>query len=177
MRGEVLGRGLGPGLTTGWLRHRCSRITCLEFDPTLAHTLRQGMGNENVTVQLGDATAMPFPDKTFSAVLSFTMLHDVPSSDLQDRLSAEAHRVLRPGGVFAGSDRTWSVRMWIFRFADTMVVLDPKQLPERLKVAGFEHISVGARGGRVPFQARRAAAISSGDEFEVEAPARRPTPA
>ncbi len=175
--GEVLELGPGPGLTTDWLRHRCSHITCLELDPTLAHSLRQRVGNNNVTVQLGDATAMPFRDNTFSAVLSFTMLHHVASSDLQDRLFAEAHRVLKPGGVFAGSDSTWSVQMWLFHLADTMVTLNPGRLAERLKLAGFERVSVEARGGRVRFQARRAAAISSGDEFDVEAPERHPTPA
>ena len=174
---EVLELGPGPGLTTDWLRQRCKHITCLELDPTLAHSLRQRVGNENVTVQLGDATAMPFHDKTYSAVLSFTMLHHVPSSGLQDRLFAEAHRVLKPGGVFAGSDSTWSVRMRLFHLADTMLTLDPGQLPERLKLAGFERLSVEARGGRVRFQARRAAAISSEKELGGEAPDRRPTPA
>jgi len=80
--GEVLELGPGPGLTTDWLLHRCSHITCLELDPTLARSLRLRLGKNNVAVQLGDATAMPFPDKTFSTVLSFTMLHHVPSPDL-----------------------------------------------------------------------------------------------
>jgi SAM-dependent methyltransferase len=175
--GEVLELGPGPGLTTDWLRHRCRHITCLELDPKLAHSLRQRVGNENVTVQFGDARAMPFRDNTFSAVLSFTMLHQVPSSDLQNRLFAEARRVLKLGGVFAGSDSTWSARMWLFYLADTMITLDPRRLPERLKLAGFERISVGARGGCVRFQARCAAAISSGDESGAEAPEFHPTPA
>jgi hypothetical protein len=33
--------------------------------------------------------AMPFPDGSFSAVLSFTMLHHVPSVTLQDQLLSQ----------------------------------------------------------------------------------------
>ena len=45
-----------------------------------------------------------FPDGRFSAALSFTMLHHVPSAELQDRLFAEVARVLQPGGFLAGVD-------------------------------------------------------------------------
>jgi ubiquinone/menaquinone biosynthesis C-methylase UbiE len=51
-----------------------------------------------------DATTMPFLDGLFSTILSFTMLHHVSSVTLQDQLLAEAWRVLRLGGVFAGTD-------------------------------------------------------------------------
>jgi len=91
---------------------------------------------------------------------SFTMLHHVPSSDLQDRLFAEARRVLRPGGIFAGSDSGWSVRMWLYHIADTLVPLDPKRLPERLRTAGFKEVSVEANGGRFRFRARRPATVA-----------------
>jgi SAM-dependent methyltransferase len=102
---------------------------------------------------------MPFPDETFSAVLSFTMLHHVPSSGLQDRLFAEACRVLRPGGIFVGSDSRWSLRMWLYHLADTLVPIDPKQLPDRLRAAGFEEVNVEALGGRFRFRARRPVAV------------------
>jgi ubiquinone/menaquinone biosynthesis C-methylase UbiE len=42
------------------------------------------MKNTNVEVVEADATAMPFPDGSFSAVLSLTILHHVPSVTLQD---------------------------------------------------------------------------------------------
>jgi SAM-dependent methyltransferase len=155
--GDVLEVGPGPGLTTEWLRRRCRHITCLELDSALARSLRQRLGNENVTVELGDATSMPFRDETFSAVLSFTMLHHVPSSGLQDRLFAEACRVLRPGGIFVGSDSSWSVRMWLYHLADTLVPIDPKRLPDRLRLAGLEDVNVEAHGGRFRFRARRPA--------------------
>jgi SAM-dependent methyltransferase len=158
--GEVLELGPGPGLTTDLLRGQCPHLTCLELDSSLAQSLRQRLGNGNVTVQLGDATAMPFRDETFSAVVSFTMLHHVPSPELQDQLFAEARRVLRPGGIFVGSDSSWSVRMWLYHLADTLVPLDPKRLPERLRVAGFVDVNVEPVGGRFRFQARRPVAIA-----------------
>ncbi len=161
MDGDVLELGPGPGLTTDWLRHQCPHLTCLELDSTLAQSLHERLGNENVTVELGDATAMPFRDETFSAVLSFTMLlHHVPSSGLQARVFAEAFRVLRPGGIFVGSDSSWSVRMWLYHLADTLVAIDPKGLPEGLRAAGFEQVNVEALGGRFRFRAKRPAPAS-----------------
>jgi ubiquinone/menaquinone biosynthesis C-methylase UbiE len=57
----------------------------------------------NVEVIEADATRMTFPDGLFSAILSFTMLHHVSSLTLQDHMLAEAWRMLRRGGVFAGT--------------------------------------------------------------------------
>ena len=162
---EILEIGPGPGLTTHWLHHRYPAITCLEVDPTLARSLRERVANANVKVQVGDAAAMPFPQRSFSAVLSFTMLHHVPSSDLQDRLFAEAYRVLKPGGVFVGIDSAWSLRMWAFHFHDTMVTVDPSQLPGRLEAANFNDVVVEARGGRFRFCARRPAE-QAGQSFD-----------
>ena len=45
---------------------------------------------------------MPLPDGEFTSVV-FMMLHHVPTAQDQDRLFAEAFRVLARG-VFAGSD-------------------------------------------------------------------------
>jgi hypothetical protein len=63
------------------------------------------MKNTNVEVAEADATAMPFPDGSFSAVLSFTMLHHVPSVTLQDQLLAEAWR-----GKRTSSSKNLSIR-------------------------------------------------------------------
>ncbi len=46
---------------------------------------------------------MPFPADSFSGAVCFTMLHQVPSPALQDKLLAEVHRVLKPGAVFCGN--------------------------------------------------------------------------
>jgi 16S rRNA A1518/A1519 N6-dimethyltransferase RsmA/KsgA/DIM1 with predicted DNA glycosylase/AP lyase activity len=80
---DVLELGPGPGLTTDVLRERAARFTAVEIDPRLA-SLQERMKNTNVEVVEADATAMPFPDGSFPAILSFTMLHHVPSVTLQD---------------------------------------------------------------------------------------------
>jgi ubiquinone/menaquinone biosynthesis C-methylase UbiE len=94
---EVLEVGPGPGLTTDWLRHQCKSITCIEVDPKLAASLNHRAATTNLSSQCGDATAMRYGDRTFSGAVAFTMLHHVPSQQLQDRLFAEVYRVLRPG--------------------------------------------------------------------------------
>ncbi len=103
---------------------------------------------------------MPFTDGRFSAAVSFTMLHHVPSPASQDRLIAEVLRVLRPGGVFAGSDSTSSL---VFRLAhafDTMVLVDPDRFGERLDAAGFTAIEVQTAKGAFRFRAVRPVAAT-----------------
>ena len=142
---DVLELGSGPGLTTDVLRERTARLTAVELDPRLAASLQERMKNTNVEVVETDATAMPFPDGSFSAVLSFTMLHHVPSVTLQDQLLAEAWRVLRPGGVFAGSDTALGVLLQLAQIGDTMVPVDPAALSHRLKTAGFDELKARRR--------------------------------
>lgn len=154
---EVLEVGPGPGLTTDWLRHRWKSITCIEVDPALASSLTRRTADTNVSVQCGDGTAMPFPDHVFSGAVSFTVLHHLPTPSLQNRLFAEVYRVLRPGGVFAGTDSMRSLLMRIFHFHDTMVLVDPMGLPARLESAGFIDVDVELGAGRFRFSAKRRA--------------------
>jgi 16S rRNA A1518/A1519 N6-dimethyltransferase RsmA/KsgA/DIM1 with predicted DNA glycosylase/AP lyase activity len=85
---EVLEVGPGPGLTTDVLRRPVARLTAVEVDQALADTLSARLAGSNVEVVHTDATDLPFPTKRFSAALCFTMLHHVPSVELQDRLFA-----------------------------------------------------------------------------------------
>jgi len=107
---NVLEIGPGPGLTTDLLRASVPQLTALEIDATLASSLRSRLKGSNVQVIEGDATKMPFRDSEFSGALSFTMLHHVPSQELQNKALAEVLRVLEPGGFFVGSD---SLQNWL----------------------------------------------------------------
>lgn len=153
---HVLEIGPGPGLTTDLLRTRVPHITALEVDPLLADSLKRRMENTNVRVMQGDATDMPFEDRQFSAVVSLSMLHHVPSAALQNKLLAEAQRVLRTGGMFAGVDGTYSLPFRLIHIGDTMVTVDPNTFGARLEAVGFTHPRVDKTTRRFRFQALRA---------------------
>ena len=154
---DFLEVGPGPGLTPELLRARCERLTCLELDPVFALPLRQRMQDTNVTVVDGDATNMPFGDAEFTAAVSLTMLHHVPTPMLQDQLFREVHRVLQAGGVFIGMDAvdTWTLRL--MHWGDTLVPIDPAHLEPRLRRAGFEDVTVETEKRAFRFSARRPA--------------------
>ena len=146
---NVLELGPGPGLTTAALAGMTTRLTAIEIDPDLAATAGdRTRDNGNVEVIVGDATDLPFGDAEFSAIVCMTMLHHLPDAAAQDRLFAEACRVLRPGGVLCGSDNLGrGIRFRVIHIGDTRTVVDPATLPARLRAAGFDRadVRVGSR--------------------------------
>lgn len=148
---RVLELGSGPGQTTDWLAPRVGQLAALEYDDDDARALAER--RPDVEVVHGDATAMPFPDGSFDVVVCFTMLHHIPTSAGQDRLFAEARRVLRPGGTFAGSDSRWGPLFAVAHLGDTLTLVDPARLPPRLHAAGFADVDRQVVRGAFRFRA------------------------
>jgi SAM-dependent methyltransferase len=139
---DVIEVGAGPGLTTDELRLGVERLTAVELDRDLAAALRGRLTGTNVDVVHADATALPHENDRFSGAVSFTMLHHVPSVELQDRLFSELARVLAPAGVLVLSDSVASDDLRAFHAGDTYNPVDPTTLPTRLADAGFTAIDV-----------------------------------
>src|SRR5947208_4342770 len=152
---NVLEIGPGPGITTDLLRGRARQLTVLEVDAAAAAALEKRLGGSGVRIVHGDGAAMPFADGAFSGVVAFTMLHHVPTAALQDRLLAEARRVLRPGGVFAGFDGVGSLLFRLIHLGDTYTPVNPDNLGRRLEAAGFVDVTVERGRGRFRFRATR----------------------
>jgi SAM-dependent methyltransferase len=157
---DVLEVGPGPGRTTDILREMTPRLTAVEVDVDLAKALSRRMQGSNVDVIQADATDMPLPNGRFTTALSFTMLHHVPTPELQDALFAEVARVLRPGGVFAGADSLDRPEFRELHVDDICVPLPPDTLAERLERAGFRDVQVDTNEYQVRFRAK-AGALSS----------------
>jgi SAM-dependent methyltransferase len=134
---DVLEVGPGPGLSTDLLRTRVVALTAVELDGEMAANLSSRLTGTNVEVVHADATDLPFDDRRFTGVASFSFLHHVPTAELQDQLFGEVARVLRPGGVFAAYDGMASRQIADLHAGLPYNPVDPNTVESRLLGAGF----------------------------------------
>jgi ubiquinone/menaquinone biosynthesis C-methylase UbiE len=160
---NLLEVGPGPGLTTDLLQRRAECLTAVELDFGFASCLRERFKRTGVRVIQGDATELPFAESIFTSAVSLTMLHHLPQPALQDQMFREIHRVLRPGGTFAGTDGVNSRMMRLLHLADTFTPIDHLALPARLEEAGFRDITVDMKPGRFRFRAIAAKAFRASE--------------
>jgi SAM-dependent methyltransferase len=158
---DVVEVGPGPGLTTDVLRARVGQLTAIELDPVLAGALAARLSGTNVDVVCADATASGLPSDRFSGATCFTMLHHVPSIESQDILLAELHRLLRPGGVLAGTDSLDGPEFRELHTGDVCVPVAPQNFADRLSAAGFATVEVDTNEYGVRFRARKEGSIDS----------------
>jgi ubiquinone/menaquinone biosynthesis C-methylase UbiE len=97
---RVLDLGCGPGVSAFGMLDRAPDIEVIGLD--LSHMMlriaelqkRRERHGDKVTFIRADATALPFPDHSFDAVVGHSFLYLLPEPD---RVLAEVRRVLRPG--------------------------------------------------------------------------------
>ncbi len=69
-------------------------------DATRANALAEGVA-DRVDVKTGDITSLPFPDASFDAIISMTVIHNISTRAGRDKALSELMRVLKPGGRIA----------------------------------------------------------------------------
>ncbi len=144
---QMLEIGPGPGAATEWLRGRVGKLTAVEVDEAAAALLAARYAGTNVEVVTGSAAELAYPDASYDSAGCFTMLHHVPTLALQNKILAEACRVLRPGGILIGSDSLASSDLHHFHADDTYNPIDPASLIGRLQTVGFAAITVAVGDG------------------------------
>lgn len=149
---------LGPGHvpTIPLLRSRTRRVTAIDTDAAIARLRCQpGLG-----LVRGDAASLPFATGTFSAVVAFTMLHHIPTAELQQQLFREVYRTLTPGGVFVGTDARLSLSLWLFHLGETCACIPPDEAAARFASAGFTNIVVERQARFFSFRAHASVATA-----------------
>ena len=118
------------------------------------------LAGTNVEVITGDGSKTGLAAGQFSTVTAFSVLHHMPSSNAQDRLFAELSRLLRPGGVFVGTDSRDTEMIRLGHTDDTFVPVDPETLPQRLEAAGFTDVELDMTEFHLRFAARKPSSAS-----------------
>ncbi|MGB7282490.1 MAG: class I SAM-dependent methyltransferase [Candidatus Acidiferrum sp.] len=158
---SVLEIGAGAGAATEELRKRAGRVTSVEYSRQLVTQLvRRNKCQDGSTAGRGeslqgDACALPFPEKTFSAVIAVLMLHHLKSREAQDAAFAEVFRVLRPGGVFLALEIQDGWLQRVAHIRSTFVPVAAASAPERLAAAGFSSLTAEVRSGAYRLRALR----------------------
>jgi ubiquinone/menaquinone biosynthesis C-methylase UbiE len=152
---HVLEIGAGPGAATEELRKRAGRVTSLEYSHAFALGIARRSQTTNGAVLQGDASALPFPQKTFSAAVAILVLHHLKSKEAQELAFAEIFRVLRPGAVFLAVEIQdgWLNRIGHIR--STFVLMPPATATARFAAAGFSNVSLAYKGSAYRLRALR----------------------
>ena len=92
--GRILDVGCGTGLFLPSLAERAQLVVGVDLSAEMLRGVRERAGAAEL-VQ-ADADHLPFPDRSFDAVVAITLLQNMPDPE---RTVRELARVMRPGGT------------------------------------------------------------------------------
>jgi ubiquinone/menaquinone biosynthesis C-methylase UbiE len=150
--------GCGTGALSQTILDKCAPRSVRAVDPSAGYLkyAQQHLQDWRITFQIGDAQALPLPDRSVDAAVSGLVLNFIPD---MGRALAEMKRVVRPRGRVALYVWDYAEKMeFIRKFWDTAVALDsqaealdegrrfpvcrPEALRELFVKAGFADINL-----------------------------------
>ncbi len=94
---SVLDLGCGPGQVGQYLADRGLLVVGMDLAQQMLHVARRRTGNGRIVC--GDMRSIPIRSGSFSGVVAFYSVHNLPRSALRTAL-AEIYRILKPSGTF-----------------------------------------------------------------------------
>ena len=94
---KVLEIGCGNGHGTRLIKKYFSpsEIQAIDLDPKMINIAKKSNNDSKTTFSVGDATKLPYKDKSFDAIFDFGIIHHIPN---WKNCLSELKRVLKPGG-------------------------------------------------------------------------------
>ncbi len=157
---SLLDLGSGTGRYADVVAPAVARVTATDLAPKmLAEARRKLSRHDNVEVRQEDSYATSFANESFDIVVMGNLLHIVAEPE---RVLAEAHRLLRPGGRLLAIDYTSKgmalrhvarmaftiLRTWGLPSTDNRIV-DPDGISAMAQAAGFRVVSCALIGPKV----------------------------
>ncbi len=129
---KILDVGTGTGVIALLLTEMGHNVTGIDLSEDMLARAREKARKANMPVEFleGDAENVPFPDKTFEAVINRHVLWTLPNPE---KAVSEWIRVLKPGGCLVIIDGDWShyglFRKTWRRLANVLILLTEKRNP------------------------------------------------
>lgn len=126
---KVLDIGCGNGRFLEAVSNTDFQYTGIDSSRSFIKQARETYGKRGAFVR-GDALSLPFEDNSFDTIVSFGVLHHIPSKAYRKQFLAEARRVLKPGGIMIIT--VWN--LWNERLTPTIRAYTIKKLLGRSKL-------------------------------------------
>ena len=101
----VLELACGTGQLSFPLAGKTARWEATDFSPAMIHEAEQQQAPAQLHFSVQDATALPYEDGSFDAVVISNALHVMPQPE---KAMQEIHRVLKPGGTLYAPTFLWT---------------------------------------------------------------------
>jgi SAM-dependent methyltransferase len=153
----------GPGLIARAMAPRVGSVLGFDLTPAMIEKARAEAaeaGVENVSFELGDATALDLPDDSFNGAVTRFSLHHIPAPI---RVLEEMRRVVKPGGYVVVADHVtdddgdaaaWHEQIERLRDPSHWACLTPSRLA-----------AIGERAGLEPDLARKVPFVIDFEEW------------